>query len=151
MKTALLDVNVLIALLWPAHEHHAAAHRWFGVPKRRRWASCPLTELAFVRIVSNPTFSSDALTPADSIALLEQNLEHPSHVFWPDDLPVRGSIFSRIGRVEGHRQVTDGYLVALAAAHKGMLATFDEGLKKIASRGLNDLMEVVPTNGRLIR
>ena len=26
----LLDLNILTALLWPAHEHHPTAHRWFS-------------------------------------------------------------------------------------------------------------------------
>ena len=64
MNTALLDVNILTALLWPAHEHHDAAHRWFRARARGRWATCPLTQLGFVRIVSNPAFSREALSPA---------------------------------------------------------------------------------------
>jgi uncharacterized protein len=72
VKTALLDVNLLIALLWPAHEHHEAAHRWFGARRSKRWATCPLTQLAFVRIVSNPSFSTDAITPEEAVALLEK-------------------------------------------------------------------------------
>ena len=145
MKAVLLDVNVLIALLWPAHEHHAAAHRWFGKANGRRWVTCPLTELAFVRIISNPAFSSDALTPADALFLLEQNLEHSLHVFWPDDLPVRLSLFGGLGQLRGHRQVMDAYLLALAVAHKGMLATFDKSLRDVGSRVLKDIVEFVPT------
>jgi hypothetical protein len=145
VKTVLLDANVLIALLWPAHQHHDAAHWWFGSTKGRRWATCPLTELAFVRIVSNPAFSSDALNPADALTLLEQNLTHPFHVFWPDSLPVRSAIVRQMRRVESHRQVTDGYLVALATTHRGMLATFDAGLKKMTSEGSRDIVELVPS------
>ena len=51
---ALLDVNVLVALFDPAHVHHEAAHAWFGTHRRQRWATCALTENAFVRVVSNP-------------------------------------------------------------------------------------------------
>ena len=145
MKPVLLDVNPLIALLWPAHEHHEPAHRWFNRVSGRRWATCPLTELAFVRIVSDPAFSSDALTPMDALLLLDQNLEHCSHVFWPDDLPVRPSVFKEIGQVEGHRQVTDGYLLALAAMHRGVLATFDRGLGHTGSGGLKNMVELVPS------
>lgn len=147
MKPVLLDANVLIALLWPAHEQHEAAHRWFGAMKARRWASCPLTELAFARIVSNPAFSTDALSPAAALSLLEENLKHPHHIFWPDDLPVRLSVFDKIGPVEGHKQLTDGYLLGLALAHNGMLATFDIVLKEMAARQLvGEIVELVPAN-----
>ena len=86
VSTVLLDVNVLIALLWPAHEHHEAAHRWFAARGTARWATCPLTEMAFVRIVSNPAFSTDALAPIEALSLLARNLTHPAHEFWPDDV-----------------------------------------------------------------
>jgi toxin-antitoxin system PIN domain toxin len=143
VKAALLDVNVLIALLWPAHEHHAAAHGWFRKIEGRSWATCPLTELAFIRIVSNPAFSSDALSPAAALSLLDNNLEHPSHVFWPDDLPVRLSLFDDLRQMEGHRQVTDLYLLALAKSHKGALVTFDAGLIQLASGRLRNLVECI--------
>ena len=60
VKAALLDLNILTALLWPAHEHHNAAHRWFAGGADASWATCALTQLGFVRIVSNPAFSRDA-------------------------------------------------------------------------------------------
>ena len=148
MKAALLDGNVLIALQWPAHEHHDAAHRWFRKMAGRGWATCPLTELAFVRIISNPAFSADALAPAAALSLLDANLGHPSHVFWADDLPVRLQIFDDLGQLDGHRQLTDLYLLALAKAHKGVLATFDAGLKRVSSGRLSNLVECIPLSSR---
>jgi predicted nucleic acid-binding protein len=53
---ALLDVNLLIALFDPAHVHHEAAHGWFARNGKDCWATCPLTENAFVRILSNPAY-----------------------------------------------------------------------------------------------
>jgi len=50
MPVHLLDVNVLIALGWPNHKHHASAHRWFSSIAAGGWATCPLTQCAFVRI-----------------------------------------------------------------------------------------------------
>jgi toxin-antitoxin system PIN domain toxin len=141
LKIVLLDANVLIALLWPTHVHHDAAHRWFSGSKAR-WATCPLTELAFVRIVSNPSFSSDALSPSNALALLEQNLQHPLHEFWPDNLPVRAKSLGRIERFEGHRQVNDAYLLALASAKGGRVATFDAGLESMSPKDVVELVKV---------
>jgi predicted nucleic acid-binding protein len=49
---ALLDVNVLLALLDQAHVHHARARKWFLARALDGWASCPLTQNGFVRIIS---------------------------------------------------------------------------------------------------
>ena len=53
---ALFDVNVLIARFDPAHVHHERAHRWWKLNKTSGWASCPLTENGFVRILSQPKY-----------------------------------------------------------------------------------------------
>ncbi len=84
MKTALLDLNILTALLWPAHEHHAAAHRWFSHRSSAPWATCPLTQLGFVRLVTNPSFSRDAY----ALALIGANIRHSNHQFWSDSLQI---------------------------------------------------------------
>ena len=83
MKTALLDVNILTTLLWPTHEHHDAAHRWFQARGHARWATTPLTQLGFARLASNPAFSRDALSVQAAVGLLEANLAHVGHEFWP--------------------------------------------------------------------
>ena len=144
MKEALLDVNVLTAFLWPAHEHHDAAHRWFAARGNARWATCPLTQLAFVRIVSNPAFSPDALSPTEALALLAENLVHHGHAFWPDILAVPTAAQEVEARLQGYRQLTDAYLLALAAARKGVLATFDRGIQVLAGDALGSVVEIVP-------
>jgi hypothetical protein len=146
LKTALLDVNVLIALLWPAHEHFEAAHDWFGARGgRARWATCPLTQLAFVRIVSNPAFSREALAPIDALRLLERNLKHPAHEFWPDDLGLLEAVGPLAPRLQGHRQLSDVYLLGLAVKRRGTLASFDGGLKDLAIGERSGGLEVVRT------
>ena len=149
MKPALLDANLLIALLWPAHEHHDRAHAWFASRPEQPWATCPLTELAFVRIVSNPAFSKEALSPAEALALLGRNLSHPWHQLWPDDLGVVEAVERFAGHLQGHRQLTDLYLLALAARRKGVLASFDSGLRALTTRDLASALETVPTIRRL--
>lgn len=145
MKTALLDINILTALLWPAHEHHEGAHRWFGGRAAAPWATCPLTQLGFVRIVSNPAFSRDALSPVDAVALLAGNLGHPAHQFWSDSLQVPAAIKEMETGLQGFKQLTDAYLLALAHRRKGVLATFDRGLRTIAGGSFAGALEVVPT------
>jgi uncharacterized protein len=145
VKTALLDLNILTALLWPAHEHHDAAHRWFAARDRARWATCALTQLGFVRIVSNPSFSRDALSPAEAVVLLAENARHSGHEFWSDDIQVAAAIEPIETRLQGYRQLTDAYLLSLANRRKGVLATFDRGLRTLAGDALPGALEVVST------
>ena len=144
MKTALLDLNLLTALLWPAHEHHEAAHRWFSARAKARWATCALTQLGFVRITSNPAFSRDALSPTDAAALLAENLTHPGHEFWTEGLQVPTAIRGMETRLQGYRQLTDAYLLALANRREGVLATFDRGLPALANGMFDSALEIVP-------
>ncbi|OFX28385.1 MAG: hypothetical protein A2Z07_12650 [Armatimonadetes bacterium RBG_16_67_12] len=145
MKTALLDLNILTALLWPAHEHHEAAHRWFRARANAHWATCPLTQLGFVRIASTPAFSRDALTPAEAVALLAKNLKHPAHEFWTESLQVPAAVRGMEPGLHGYRQLTDAYLLALAGRRKGVLATFDRGLRTLAGDTFDSALEIVPT------
>lgn len=128
MKTSLLDVNVLVALWWPAHESHDLVQEWFDRGAGRNWATCPLTQEAFVRLVSNPAFSRDAVPPQEAVAVLEANVEHPGHHFWPDAISFWESVQPMIRQISGHQQVSDSYLLGLAIHHQGRLATLDRGV-----------------------
>jgi toxin-antitoxin system PIN domain toxin len=143
MSPALLDLNLLAALLWPSHEHHAVAHDWFDRRRVDGWATCPLTQLGFVRLVSNPAFSRDALSVREALSLLVRNLEHPDHVFWSADRGVT-SLTPMASSLRGHPQVTDAYLLALAHHHGGRVATFDRGLGELAAE-LGVAIDVVAT------
>lgn len=128
MAPFLLDSNVLIALAWPAHEFHHKVGRWFARHSGAGWATCPFTQAAFVRILSNPAFSINALTPTNALCVLEANLKLPGHQFWPDSIPVVEAMKNVEARLTGHRQITDAYLVSLAVRNRGKLATLDEGI-----------------------
>jgi len=122
---ALLDVNVLVALFDPAHVHHEAAHAWFGANRRNRWATCALTENAFVRVLSNPAYPGSRTRVEDAGARLRTFCSQGQHVFWTDSVSVRDDGRFRWNHVQGHRQLTDVYLLALAVNNEGRLATFD--------------------------
>ena len=145
MKTALLDVNILTALLWPAHEHHSRVHRWFGRRGDAGWATCSLTQLGFVRIVSNPAFSRDALSPAGAVELLAMNLSHRAHEFWAESLQVPTALKGMEAGLQGYKQLTDAYLLALANRRSGVLATFDRGVRDLVGVAFESSLEVVPT------
>ena len=124
----LLDVNVLVALAWREHTAHAVARAWFRRNARHGWATCPVTQAAFVRLLANPAFSSAAVTPGEAMRVLELALQHPSHVFWSDEIGLAAAVHPLRRRIVGHRQVNDAYLLGLAIHKGGRLATLDRGL-----------------------
>jgi len=127
----LLDVNVLIALTWPTHVHHARARAWFDHKAASGWATCPITQLGFVRVSSNPSIIRDAATPHEAITMLERLIEQPGHRFWAGGLAV-GSVGPLASLVlVGHRQITDAYLLSLTQHNEGKLATLDNGVPEL--------------------
>ena len=126
--TWLLDVNVLIALLDPAHVQHDSAHDWFERAGHASWASCPLTENGVLRIIGNPKYPNSLGSPAAVAPLVRQLRAHPGHVFWPDDLSLLDARHTAPGRLLTAAQITDTYLLALARHHDGKLATLDRRL-----------------------
>ena len=114
MGAFLLDANMLIALAWPDHEAHERVGRWFSKHSRAGWATCPITQSALARILSNPAFSPATLSVANALAVLGANVKLPEHHFWPDEISLVEAM-SKVGkRATGHQQVTDLYLVGLA-------------------------------------
>src|ERR1035441_7497655 len=88
MTAFLLDVNVLVAMSWPGHRFHETALRWFAHNQRKGWATCPMVQTGFVRIVSNPAFSPRAVSPKQAIDALNISLQSRTHQFWADDISV---------------------------------------------------------------
>lgn len=135
MPGYLLDASVLIALAWPEHTAHERASKWFAQHARAGWASCPMTQAALVRVLSNPAFSERALTPSKALQVLIRNVELPGHHFWNDSIDLREAMGKMATVVTGHQQITDAYLVALAIHNRGKLATLDRKILKFAPAG----------------
>ncbi len=144
-RVALLDVNVLVALFDPDHVHHEAAHAWFALNRGVGWATCPLTENGVVRVLSNPAYGAEPERPGALVARLRSFCASGGHVFWPDDVTLRGARVLRAGAALSHGTLTDVYLLALALAHGGRLATFDRRIPVAAVAGPEkEHLEVIP-------
>ena len=142
--TFLLDVNVVIALIDPAHVGHDAAHRWFEDQGRASWASCPMTENGVIRIVGHPKYPNSPGSPAAVAAIVVGLRFLPGHVFWPDDISLLEAEHIDPSQIMTSGQVTDSYLLALAIAHGGRLATFDRRLSVKAVRGGKAALHILP-------
>jgi hypothetical protein len=122
---ALLDVNVLIALLDAGHVHHRPATLWLQQKIGHGWASCPITQNGCLRIMSQPAYP-DALPAAQVAARLREASLDASHEFWPADVSLLQDQVIHWPLILGHRQLTDAYLLALAVRHGGRFVTFDD-------------------------
>ena len=126
-RRALLDVNVLIALLDADHLHHARATAWLAANITAGWASCAITQNGCVRIMSQPGYPNSL--PAARVAQrLRQATETEHHLFVPGDLSLLDSGWFDSEQLLGHRQVTDAWLLGLAMQHRLRLVTFDASM-----------------------
>lgn len=123
----LLDVNVLIALTNSAHVHHARVQEWFS--RVDQWATTPITEAAFVRLMLNPAVAGQALPTSTVVQALSALRSLPGHRFIADDTTLAESVIDLVA-LQGHRQVTDLQLVNLASQHELVLATLDARIER---------------------
>lgn len=132
----LLDVNVLIALVDPAHVQHDSVHAWFGRVGCKAFATCPITENGLLRIVGHPKYPNSPGPPSTVTSALLAMRALPGHAFWPDSISLADRAFIDASLLSSHSRVTDSYLLALARANKGRLATLDHKLAtEVVSEG----------------
>ncbi|HMP73150.1 MAG TPA: VapC toxin family PIN domain ribonuclease [Kiritimatiellia bacterium] len=124
---ALLDINVLIALFDPIHQHHHQAIIWLKANIHFGWASCPLTQNGFVRVITQPRYVRP-ITVSEAVDHLHEATATSHHAFWPDDLTITDPNKFRPNHIHGPSQLTDLYLLALAVHHKGRFVTFDQAI-----------------------
>lgn len=141
MTTYLLDVNLLLALTDPMHIHHEAAHRWFTEKDRRIWATCPITENGFIRIASHPSYPNRPGDVPAVLAILSLLCKAPGHRFWAEDVSLLQIL--KPDAIISHAQITDAYLLGLAAHKKGKLATLDQRIPADLVTGGREALELV--------
>ena len=132
-RRALLDVNVLIALVDPKHASSARAHEWFAA-NPGGVATCPIVQNGVARILSQPAYSPGArFSVHEVVQVLRDFCAATDHVFWSDSVALVSAETFDESRLMGHRQITDAYLLALAVANDGVLVTFDSAIAATAA------------------
>ena len=122
---ALYDVSALLALFDEEHRKHDPVFSWFTANAGEGWASCPLAQNGFLRIISQPSY----LRPRSLIEAYERLLDATSdinHQFIADDISLLDNTLVRFRDLAGPGQLTDVYLLALAVAHNMRLVTLDK-------------------------
>ncbi len=133
-RVALLDVNVLIALLDADHVHHASAEEWLADNLEHGWATCAITQMGAARIMSNPRYPAD-LSARAALGWVRAAVATPHHTMWPCDIAPTDDTCLDSTHVLRHTQITDAYLLALAVRHQGRLVTFDRGISVSTATG----------------
>ena len=123
-----------MALLQPDHIHFDRAHEWWEKNGTNGWASCPLTQNGFVRIVSQARYPTP-MPVSQAVDTLAEEVADTDHVFWPDDISLLDDRLFRRERMLGPKQLTDIYLLALAVRNGGRFVTFDRAVSTAAVRG----------------
>ncbi len=132
IRRNLLDVNVLIALTEPGHIHHRKALQWFDSSSRNSLGVCPLTEAGFLRVTTNPAFRPGPRSLEQAKAILQALKGHSRYWYCAIGTSWVDLTAGFAGRILGHQQVTDAYLLGLAIQEDGELVTFDRGLQYMA-------------------
>lgn len=134
---ALLDINVLLALLDADHVEHPKARTWAGAELEKGWASCAITQNGFVRIISQPRYPGPIRIP-QAIDRLAQATQTKYHQFWSSNVSLLDRDCVNPSVMQGSKQVTDIYLLALAVANNGRFVTFDGGVPLAAVPGAKE-------------
>ena len=134
MNVNLLDTSALIALLDPSHVFHSLVARWFRENSDESWATCPLTQNGFIRIVSHPSYPQH-IGVAQAIATLQTTTASSAHCFWPDEITLTDTDIFNDSHLLGSGQITDTYLLGLAVSHSSRLVTLDRRIDVATVRG----------------
>jgi toxin-antitoxin system PIN domain toxin len=140
---ALFDVNVLLALFDRQHVHHGRAAGWWKTWRSEGWASCPLTENGFVRVISGASYANP-IPIRQAMRILDDQIMLGGHAFWPDDISISDAAAFDDAYILRPGQITDVYLLALAVKNSGCLVTFDKSIPLAAVRGAEPRHLVVP-------
>ena len=134
----LLDVNVLVALFVPEHQHHSLALDWFsGKTAIAGWATCTVTELGVIRVCAQLPGGWQPQVTADRLLLL--TISNRGYAWWPD--AVSPAVLPEVRSAATGKQVTDRYLLGLARRNGGRVVTFD---RELASAGGDDVICLLP-------
>lgn len=139
---ALLDVNILIALLDGSHIHHRLVTDWLERNVSTGWASSPITQNGCVRILSQPSYPNP-IPAAQVAARLTEATQHPSHQFWADSISLLQPGCFEWSNILSSRHVTDAYLLSLAVQQGGRFVTLDRGIPITAVCGASSAHLVV--------
>src|SRR3972149_2166563 len=115
MNRYLLDVNVLVALADQSYVHHQSALAWFEGNGSRGWASCDVTQNGLLRVLLSSRYPWPSNRRGTLLALFREVFSQPAHKYLAEGVSLLDRRLFRLDALDGHRQVTDVYLLGFAA------------------------------------
>jgi uncharacterized protein len=140
----LLDVNILLGIAWESQQAHATVFPWFKQTGQYCFATCAITQSGFVRISASGRFSKNPVPVKAALELLNSLTEKPGHILWSMDLGLREATGAFVDKLFGPLQLTDAYLLGLAAAMQGVLVTRDHAIPQLAGKPLAQHILLLP-------
>lgn len=136
-KTALLDVNMLVALFDIYHLHHELVSNWFiaWIENGNQWATCPITQNGCLRILSLPSYKN-GFKPIEIKNHLGNAVASHSHTFILDNISLLQDELINWQHIQGAKQLTDAYLLALAKYNGAVFVSLDNRIETTIAVGI---------------
>ena len=147
--TMLLDVNLLFILHQPLHIDYKLVHRWFARRAGMPFATCPMTQSGMLRMLTQRIPRLDLFLMDEACQALQNLVQQPGHIFWPETSAYLEAAKPLLARMQGHRQITDAYLLGLAIQNHGKLATLDRGILHLAGKEFAANVEIIESGAAL--
>lgn len=138
----LIDVNLFYAFHIPPHTHYQRSQTWFRQHLSEQFATCSISEMGLIRLLMS-NVDGIQYEYDEAVMAVEGFRKRPQHLYW-SEMPNLDKLIRPVAhRLQGHRQITDAYLLGLAAHHNAKLATLDKALLHLAGPELGAHVEYI--------
>jgi hypothetical protein len=130
--TYLLDVDLWIALTVAEHVHHKAAKGWIEAAGSDTIALCRVTQMGFLRLLTNSRVMADDVFTADRAWHLMEQIRRDDRVVFVSEPPGLERVWRTMTGYHktGSNFWTDTYLAAFTEVTGYRLLTFDQGFAR---------------------
>jgi hypothetical protein len=137
----LCDANLLLALCYDRHIHHATALAWLDAQQPGEVVLCRNAQLTLLRLLCHAVvMGRDVCTQEQAWAIYDAILSDERFSFYPE--PEGVEVLLRVYTQSSLASLnlwSDAYLAAYARAADLQLATFDKGFRQFEGLRLADL------------
>jgi len=127
------DINVWIALASDRHIHHETAKRWFGEIEAGGAAFCRVTQMGFLRLITNRHVMVADVVAQKEAWQVYQKLSKDQRVTFLQEPSGIEDEWRRLTQSSSAstNTWTDAYLAAFASIRSLKIVSFDGGFKKL--------------------
>lgn len=139
MTQALCDANLLLALAYKQHSHHASALEWFNHRQEREVVLCRTTQISLLRLLTNSTvMGTDTCTHDRAWKVWDTLLSDARCLMMAEPRSIESFLRSYSqAQVPSPKLWQDAYLAAFSRSAGIRMATFDRGFQRFAALPLD--------------